>query len=328
MFDEAVRSAISKLTTSFGKRNASFVASGMAAVEAALRITGVRSGDQVLVPVECCYTVAAAVLRAGAHPVFFDTGKALVATARDLDAVDIADARALIAVHCFGLPCNVAAVRARLPSGVAIIEDASLAFGLIQTESEIGAHSDVVIASLGERKPISLEEGGIVLADVDLSRLLDRRSGESRMLDRVPLPFPLSPLALRELPRAVKAAKVRLASRRDIASRLIKELQPLGFESVNVSLGSVPAWQRLPVWAESALRRIAVEANDAAGQQVAQLPHAIDVPDLPMFRTSSRRVGSDGRNKERLLLIRTEPAAAVGRWYSALRRLIGIGTER
>jgi hypothetical protein len=327
MLGDAVQSAVFELAAAFGKPHASFVASGMAAVETALRVLGLGSGDRVLVPVECCYTVAAGILRSGAHPVFFETGKPLVATSGDLEATALVEARAVVAVHCFGLPCDVAVLRERLPADVMIIEDASLAFGITQHASTIGAHADIVIASLGEGKPISLAEGGVVLADTDSSELLDRRSGDSRMRDSPPLPFPLSPLALCELPQAILNAKHRLVTRRDVASRLIPGLQALGFEIVNVQPGSMPGWQRIPVWAESALRRVALAANAAAGEKIAQLPHAIDVPSLPMFRGRSTRVGCDRRETDRLLLIRTEPAEAVHRWYSSLNDLLALAIK-
>jgi hypothetical protein len=327
MLDDGVRSAVVELAAAFGKPYATFVASGMAAVETALRVLGLGPGDRVLIPVECCYTVAAAVLRSGAHPVFFDTGKPLVATAGDLEEAALLKPRAVVAVHCFGLPCDVAALRERLPADVMIIEDASLAFGISQHASSIGEHADIVIASLGEGKPISLGDGGIVLADTDSSELLDRRSGESRMRDSPPLPFPLSRLALRELPQATHDAKHRLATRRDVASRLIPGLRALGFEIVSVQPGSMPGWQRIPVWADSVLRHVALAANAAAGEGIAQLPHAIDVPSLPMFRRRSTRVGCDRREIERLLLIRTEPAEGVHRWYSSLNDLLALATQ-
>jgi hypothetical protein len=315
---DATRSAISELAGAFNKSNAAFVATGMAAVETALRFLGVGAGDRVVVPVECCYTVAAGVLRAGADPVFVESGRALVVTGAEAAIAASIRPRVAIAVHCFGLPCDVRAWREHFGPDVPIVEDASLAFGISHNRSTIGTYADVVIASLGKGKPIDLGEGGLVLTNDDVSGLLDRRSPRSRMRPEPPLPFPLSPFALQALPEAMVEAKRRLDVRRGVASQLIPGLRALGFEVVDLAAGDAPGWHRIPIWGGPDLHRRAQAANAEVGQAVAQPSHPIDVPDLPMFRGRGTRIGRDARETDRLLLIRTEPAGAVREWYRHL----------
>lgn len=303
----------------FGKKYTAFVATGAAALETALVSVGVGSGDEVLVPLEACYLVAASVVRVGAHPVFVDVGPRLVLGQEDLQGL-VVGAKALIAVHTFGLPCDVGRLRAALSPKVRIIEDASLAFGMQSVSGPIGAHADAVVASLGAGKPIDLSEAGVVSSDTaSLITLLDRRNAGSRMRPNPPLPYALGRRALAGLPQALARAKEDLVRRRQAAAFMITRLEALGFETWRPADGDTPCWSRLPVWATHSLKNAALTANRTLGTEIAQRPHDISVPDLPMFRGRSSRIGhGDRRDLERLLLLRTGPLEMVELWLDRL----------
>jgi dTDP-4-amino-4,6-dideoxygalactose transaminase len=329
MMQADISSALAELVHAFGKSRVAFVATGAAALEVALTGLKIGQGDKVLVPLESCYLVAASVIRVRACPIFVDVGRQLVLTSEDLENVN-GKARALIAVHAFGLPCNVAALREYLGTKVAIIEDASLAFGIRQAECGPGTNSDIVVSSLGDGKPISIGEGGMLLSDdVEFSAILDRRSAQSRLRPSPPLPYALSPLALAALPAAISTAKSELAQRRNTVAWAIRVLQSLGFETWSMAKGDLPCWHRLPIWGSKQLKRLALAANKKVAVDVAQLPHRISVADLPMFRGQSIRAGrGDRRETDRLMLLRMSPASLVVRWLdevcSSLERLGGI----
>jgi len=316
-----IEASVAKLITAYGKRHATFVSTGMAGLELALTVLNIVPGDKVLVPVEACYSVAASVLRVGAHPVFVDVDKTLLLTFQDLPIDQ--PFRAIIAVHPFGLPCNIAALRQGVGRRVPIIEDVSLAFGLQQNTSKPGSYADIVVSSLGAGKSVDIGEGGVVLSESNnVSQLLDRRSSDSRVRDQPPLPYALSPAALRLLPRALRAAKSRLGIRRSAVARIGPRLESFGFQVWHAQLGDLPCWHRLPVWASPELKQAAITANLIAKTEVAQLPHTVDAPDLPMFAGRSSRVGNgDRRDVANLLLLRPE-IDRLDRWMSTLERLI------
>ena len=94
-----------------------------------------RTGDEVIVPAFTPIATANVVLYCGATPVFADV-------ARDTCNLDVASVaaritprtRAVIAVHLFGRPVDMAELRRALPARVAIVEDAAGVRGRIGVE--------------------------------------------------------------------------------------------------------------------------------------------------------------------------------------------------
>src|SRR5690606_27825257 len=89
-----------------------------------LAAMGIGPGDEVIVPSFTWVATANAVLYCGATPVLVDVDRSTF----NLDIVQAAAkvterTRAVIAVHLFGLCADVDALRAALPSHIAIIED-------------------------------------------------------------------------------------------------------------------------------------------------------------------------------------------------------------
>ena len=106
------------------------VASGTDAVELALRAAGIGSGDEVLVPVNTFHATAAAVVRAGATPVFVDCEP-------DYLLLDVTQAQeragprtgAVLPVHLYGQMVALEQLASLAGRGVQIVEDAAQAHG-------------------------------------------------------------------------------------------------------------------------------------------------------------------------------------------------------
>ncbi len=107
------------------------VANGTDALVLALRALDVAAGDEVICPSYTFYATAEAVAAIGAVPVFAD----IEADTFQIDPAAVEAAitprtRAIIAVHLFGHPAPLGALRAIADShGLALIEDAAQAFG-------------------------------------------------------------------------------------------------------------------------------------------------------------------------------------------------------
>ncbi len=113
-----------------GIRHCIGVGNGTDALELALRALGVGPGAECILPANTFIATAEAVARAGATPVLVDcrADTALI----DVDAVAAAvtdRTRAVLPVHLYGQTAPVEQLRAVLPEGVALVEDAAQAQG-------------------------------------------------------------------------------------------------------------------------------------------------------------------------------------------------------
>jgi perosamine synthetase len=154
-------------------RHAIAVTSATTGLHLALAALGIGPGDEVVVPAFTWVATANAALYCGATPVFVDVDR----TTFNIDMADLARritsrTRAVIPVHLFGLCADVAAVRAAVPPGVAVIEDAACAAGAALGAVPAGGLGDIGVFSFHPRKSVTTGEGGMVTTNDD--KLADR----------------------------------------------------------------------------------------------------------------------------------------------------------
>jgi len=141
------------------------VASGTAALEISLRVVGV-AGRDVVVPANTFYATAAAVLRAGARPVFADVDAATFALSlATADAALTANTAAVVLVHVGGLITpEVAEIRQLCDRrGVALVEDAAHAHGSTCDGRFAGSFGTAAAFSFYPTKVVTSGEGGMIL---------------------------------------------------------------------------------------------------------------------------------------------------------------------
>lgn len=134
----------------------------------ALTALGIGPGDEVVVPAFTWVSTANAVLYCGAAPVLADVDPVT-------NNIDVADAlsrvtsrtKAVVAVHLFGRCADVDALRAGLPDGVSILEDAACAAGAYYKGRPAGGLGDIAAFSFHPRKSITTGEGGMVTTNSD-----------------------------------------------------------------------------------------------------------------------------------------------------------------
>ena len=152
----------------FGVRHVFLVSSGTAALTltlTALKSRSARTG--VVIPAYTCFSVAAAVVKAGLQPVLcdidpgtFDFDHALLARTLTPDTLCV------VTHHLFGIPSDVERLRALCHArGVAVVEDAAQAMGAELDGRPLGTLGDVGIFSLGRGKNITCGAGGIIVTD-------------------------------------------------------------------------------------------------------------------------------------------------------------------
>ena len=122
--------------------------------------------DEVLIPAYTCYSVPAAVVKAGLKVRVCDIDPGSL----DFDWAKIDEAfagrRVLCAVstHLFGLPADVERLKGIASlHGALVVEDAAQAMGGEVAGKKVGTMGDVALFSLGRGKALSTVSGGIIL---------------------------------------------------------------------------------------------------------------------------------------------------------------------
>ncbi len=132
------------------------------ALHLALLALDITAGDEVIVPALTWVATANVVEMCGARPIFCDVDPATWnLDVRLIPGLVTPRTKAIIAVHLFGLPADLAALEAAAP-GVPIVEDAACGFGARIGNRHVGTFGVAGCFSFHPRKAITTGEGGMV----------------------------------------------------------------------------------------------------------------------------------------------------------------------
>jgi len=148
----------------------SLVSNGMQALEVAIEAAGL-SGEVITTPYSFVATTHA-VRRANLQPVFVDIRPGDLNIDPDQVEAAITDrTSAIVAVHCYGNPCDVDALQAIAERrGLKLIYDAAHAFGVRRDGENLLGHGDFSILSFHATKVFNTFEGGAVIAASDAGK--------------------------------------------------------------------------------------------------------------------------------------------------------------
>ncbi|MFH1548930.1 MAG: DegT/DnrJ/EryC1/StrS family aminotransferase [Planctomycetota bacterium] len=135
-----------------------------AALDLALRLLGIGSGDEVIVPTMTFVSTAHCVAYNDALPVFADIDERTL-------AIDIEDVKrkisprtkAVIPVHYGGRPVDIDALRKAVGPDIFIIEDAAHAAGALYRGKRCGTLGDIACFSFHAVKNLAMGDGGAVV---------------------------------------------------------------------------------------------------------------------------------------------------------------------
>jgi dTDP-4-amino-4,6-dideoxygalactose transaminase len=131
----------------------------------AMMSCGIKQGDKVVVSPFCCDSVINVILEMKCEPVFCDIDEdTFNMSPESLKDVDIGDAKALIAVHNFGFPCDLDGIK-KITGDMIIIEDAAQAIGSKYKKKVVGSFGDVSVLSFYATKLLTTGEGGAVVTN-------------------------------------------------------------------------------------------------------------------------------------------------------------------
>jgi dTDP-4-amino-4,6-dideoxygalactose transaminase len=148
--------------------------SGTGALEAAMILAGLGPGDEAIMPSFAYPTMATAVIRQGATPVFVDVDPRTL----NLDPAEVKRAvgrrtKAIVAVHYGGVGCEMdELLEIAASAGLVVIEDAAHCLLATYRGRPLGTLGDLGAFSFHHTKNVSSGEGGALL--VNNPALLER----------------------------------------------------------------------------------------------------------------------------------------------------------
>jgi perosamine synthetase len=177
--ERGIRTLEDEIRREFGVTHVFLVSSGTAALTLTLSaLQSLSPRREVVLPAFTCFSVPAAILKAGLRPVPCDIN----ASTFDFDAALFNEALTdqtlcVIAHHLFGVPSDVERLRRTChPRRIVVIEDAAQAMGAEARGRKLGTVGDVGIFSLGRGKNITCGSGGVIVTSSDqIARAIDRR---------------------------------------------------------------------------------------------------------------------------------------------------------
>lgn len=217
---------------------------GTNALLAAFHALNLQPGDEVLVPSATFWASVLPMIWCGLVPVFCESEtETLGIDPDDMRRRITSRTRAVVIVHLWGLPCQVAKIRQVCTEfKLQIIEDASHAHGAIDHGEKCGTLGDISVFSLQGDKLAPAGEGGIFLTDRadlwekavclgDIKRIIELRGPSQRFAATsmgiktriAPISAALGRVSLRKLP---ENNRVRNQNHRWLS----EQLERLGFD--------------------------------------------------------------------------------------------------
>ena len=166
-------SFVQKFETEFSRMheniNSTAVSNGSVALDIVLQSLELKKDDEVIIPSLTIISCLAAVTRTEAKPVFCDINESSWnMKLHNIKDVVTENTKAIIAVHTYGLPCEIAEISDFCKNeGILLIEDASEAHGVEVNSKFCGTFGDFSTFSFYANKHITTGEGGALLTDSD-----------------------------------------------------------------------------------------------------------------------------------------------------------------
>jgi len=157
------------LAALWGRRHAAGVASGLDALEIALRVLGCGPGDRVLTTPLSAFATTLAILKTGATPVFVDTdpsGHIDLALCREV-LQRRPEIRFLVPVHLYGHALDLARLRElRAEFDLLVVEDCAQSIAASSAGQPTGSAGHLAATSFYPTKNLgALGDGGAILTD-------------------------------------------------------------------------------------------------------------------------------------------------------------------
>jgi len=150
-----------------GSKYSIAVNSCTAALHIALRVIGLKEGDEVLLPAMTFVATAEVVTYFKAIPVYVDVEKEThLMSINDLERKITSKSKVIIPVHYAGQPADMDEIKEIAQKhGLFVIEDAAHSLPAWYKNKKIGTIGDITAFSFYVTKPLSTGEGGMITTD-------------------------------------------------------------------------------------------------------------------------------------------------------------------
>jgi dTDP-4-amino-4,6-dideoxygalactose transaminase len=153
------------------------LSSGRRALYLGLKGLGIKKNDEIILPAFTTNIVPMVVREAGAVPIPADVNiiDYNISAESVLECIS-SKTKAIIAVHTFGYPSQLRALREICEDkNLLLIEDAAQAFGAKLDREYVGTFGDIGIISFGIGKSISMCNGGMLISKEKRVKLLENK---------------------------------------------------------------------------------------------------------------------------------------------------------
>jgi perosamine synthetase len=152
-----------------GVRHAMAVNTGTAALHSAVVASGVKHGDEVILPSFTFVATAEAVVMAGGKPVFIDIDpETYNISPAEIEKAITRKTKVIVPVDLYGLPAEIKPIREiAVKHGLKVVEDAAQAHGATYAEKPVGVFADVACWSFYASKNMTTGEGGVTTTGDD-----------------------------------------------------------------------------------------------------------------------------------------------------------------
>ncbi len=280
-----------------GIRHAATCSNGTVAIHLALVALGLGPGDEVIVPTLTYIAAVNAIVYTGATPVFADS----VADTWQINVDDVRAkitprTRAIMAVHLYGHPCDMLALRALADDhGLFLIEDCAEAFGSYIGTRHVGSFGHIAAFSFFGNKTITTGEGGMVTTDDETlhDRVLHYKGqglAKHRQYwhDVVGYNYRMTNICAAIGLAQLEQAPRFLQSKRDIAQNYALRLDQLGIDHLRESPGTTHSFWMFAMLVPDARQRDALrDALQHAG--IETRPVFYPVHTMPMYSQRFQR---------------------------------------
>jgi len=220
-----------------GYKYAVGVATGLAALEIALRANGVKAGDEVITVSNSAVATSLAITNVGAKPIFCDIGDDFLIDADQIESLINKKTKAILPVHLFGKVCNMKKINSLARKyGLVVVEDACQAHG---TEFRDEAKKNTKAFSFYPTKNLgALGEGGMIVTNDEKTKdfsLSYRNYGQKGRYNHVlkASNYRVDPLQCVLLSEKLRKLDLFIKKRRQIAALYIKAFKKIKDIEVN-----------------------------------------------------------------------------------------------
>lgn len=157
-----------------GVKYAQAVSSGTAALKIALKVLGVKPGDEVITQSFTFIAVAEAIIDVGAKPIFVNIDETLNMDPNELEKTITERTKAIIPVHMLGVSAEQEKIQVIAKKyNIPILDDCCESLGAEWRNEKLGVQADISTWSFDGGKTITCGEGGMITTnDKELYKLV------------------------------------------------------------------------------------------------------------------------------------------------------------